>query len=150
MKVGGARVAVVGATGLVGQEIVSLLAERELPIRELLLYASERSAGSEVAFGEDGVRVQRLPPELPQVDIAFLCAGAAVDAELADDLAAAGAVAIELSVPRGSPRPPLALVGWRESEIAALAKGGIVAVPDPLAQLLAVPLRAIGAVVPIR
>ncbi|MBI2370474.1 MAG: aspartate-semialdehyde dehydrogenase, partial [Deltaproteobacteria bacterium] len=60
MKGEGYCVAVVGATGAVGQEMVSILQERAFPVRELRLLASERTAGSTMEFKGRGVRVDLL------------------------------------------------------------------------------------------
>ena len=57
---GGLKVAVVGATGAVGETMLSVLAERKFPVGELVALASERSAGGEVAFGGDEVMVRDL------------------------------------------------------------------------------------------
>src|SRR5690242_13082257 len=66
------KVAVVGATGVVGHEMLSILAEREFPVSEVCAVASERSAGGEVSFGEDDVlKVQDLcKVDFKGVDIA--------------------------------------------------------------------------------
>ena len=68
-------VAVVGATGAVGEELLALLAERDFPVRRLRLFASERSAGRTVrALGRD-VTVERLAPGcFDGTDVAFFCA----------------------------------------------------------------------------
>ena len=56
----GYRVAVVGATGAVGREILKTLAEREFPVDEIVALASPRSAGREVSFGDQVLKVQNL------------------------------------------------------------------------------------------
>lgn len=92
------NVAVVGATGAVGETMLSILAERKFPIDKLYALASERSAGSEVAFGDDSIIVQDLATFDPAgVDIALFSAGGSVSKEYAPKFAAAGAVVIDNS-----------------------------------------------------
>jgi aspartate-semialdehyde dehydrogenase len=75
----GLRVAVAGATGLVGRTILRVLEERDFPIAALLPLASERSAGSRISFQGEEVEVQRLDDEsFGGCDLAFFSAGAAV------------------------------------------------------------------------
>ena len=92
------KVAVVGATGAVGEVMLSILAERKFPISELVALASERSAGSHIDFGDDEVLVQDLANFDPSsVDIALFSAGGATSKEYAPKFAAAGAVVIDNS-----------------------------------------------------
>ena len=92
------KVAVVGATGAVGEAMLSVLAERRFPATEVVALASERSAGGEVAFGDDELLVQELAGFDPAgVDIALFSAGSDVSREYAPRFAAAGAVVIDNS-----------------------------------------------------
>src|SRR5512134_3202864 len=92
------KVAVVGATGAVGEVMLSILAERGFPVGELVALASERSAGGEVAFGNRKVVVRDLATFDPAgVDIALFSAGGSVSKEYAPKFAAAGAVVIDNS-----------------------------------------------------
>lgn len=92
------KVAVVGATGAVGEAILSLLAERRFPVSELVALASERSSGAMVEWGDDEVMVRDLAGFDPAgVDIALFSAGAAVARDHAPRFAAAGAVVIDNS-----------------------------------------------------
>ncbi len=92
------KVAVVGATGAVGEVMLSVLAERKFPAREVVALASERSAGMEVAFGDDALSVQDLAAFDPAgVDIALFSAGGSISREYAPKFAAAGAVVIDNS-----------------------------------------------------
>ena len=92
------KVAVVGATGAVGEAMLSILAERRFPVGELVALASERSAGGMVAFGDDEVMVRDLAGFDPAgVDIALFSAGGAVSKAYAPKFAAAGAVVIDNS-----------------------------------------------------
>ena len=92
------RVAVVGATGAVGETMLSILAERAFPVSELVALASERSAGTTVKFGDDDVVVQDLATFDPAgVDIALFSAGGDTSKAFAPKFAAAGAVVIDNS-----------------------------------------------------
>ena len=91
-------VAVVGATGAVGETMLSILAERDFPVGELDALASERSAGGEVEFAGRKVPVRDLATFDPKgVDIALFSAGGSVSKEYAPKFAAAGAVVIDNS-----------------------------------------------------
>ena len=90
------NVAMVGATGVVGEALLSILEEREFPVGELRPLASERSAGSTVGFAHKQVGVRELAKfDFAGVDIAFFSAGGAVSREHAPRAAAAGAVVID-------------------------------------------------------
>jgi aspartate-semialdehyde dehydrogenase len=91
-------VAVVGASGVVGREMLLTLSERQFPIGSLKALASERSAGSELEFGEQAIRVEKLGPDsFSDVDIALFSAGAGVSKEYGPIAAAAGAIVIDNS-----------------------------------------------------
>mgnify|MGYP002651287542 FL=1 len=92
------RVAVVGATGAVGETMLSILAERDFPVSELVALASERSAGTTVKFGDDDIVVRDLATFDPAgVDIALFSAGGDTSKAFAPKFAAAGAVVIDNS-----------------------------------------------------
>ena len=92
------KVAVVGATGAVGEVMLSILAERKFPISEIYALASERSAGEYVMFGNDEVMVRDLATFDPAgIDIALFSAGGSISKEYAPKFAAAGAVVIDNS-----------------------------------------------------
>ena len=93
----GYRVAVVGATGNVGREMLQTLAERNFPVDEVVALASQRSAGGDVSFGEEEVlKVQRLDTfNFKGIDIVLSSAGAKVSADFAPRASAAGAVIID-------------------------------------------------------
>ena len=92
------KVAVVGATGAVGEVMLSVLAERRFPVGELVALASGRSAGTKVKFGHQDVVVQDLASFEPAgVDIALFSAGGSISKEYAPKFAAAGAVVIDNS-----------------------------------------------------
>ena len=92
------KVAVVGATGAVGETMLAVLAERKFPVSKLVALASERSAGGEVAFGNNEVIVHDLATFDPAgIDIALFSAGSEVSKQYAPKFAAAGAVVIDNS-----------------------------------------------------
>ena len=92
------NVAIVGATGAVGETMLKILAERNFPVAKLYVLASERSAGGEVHFGAKTLVVQDLATFDPaDVDIALFSAGSSVSKEYAPKFVAAGAVVIDNS-----------------------------------------------------
>ena len=92
------NVAVVGATGAVGTEMLSVLDERKFPVDEVRPLASSRSAGGTVSFGGDDVKVQLLTRDSFQgIDVALFSAGAGVSKEYAPAAVKAGAVVIDNS-----------------------------------------------------
>ena len=91
-------VAVVGATGAVGEAMLAILAERRFPVGQLVALASERSAGSYLDFGDDEVLVRDLATFDPaDIDIALFSAGGEISRQYAPKFAAAGAVVIDNS-----------------------------------------------------
>lgn len=91
-------VAVIGATGLVGTEIVSVLEQRQFPVADLQLYASLRSAGAEMRCGDLTALVQPLDEgHFEGADIALLAAGEQVSAESVERVSESGAVIIDTS-----------------------------------------------------
>ncbi len=92
------HVAVVGATGAVGETMLAILAERNFPIATLSLLASSRSAGGDIEFDGKKIKVQDLATFDPNgVDIALFSAGGSVSKEFGPKFAAAGAVVIDNS-----------------------------------------------------
>ena len=92
----GFRVAVVGATGLVGETMISVLEEREFPVAQLYALASERSAGRGASFRGRGIPVRELKGfDFSQCDFALFSAGAAVSREYAPQAVAAGCLVID-------------------------------------------------------
>ncbi|TAL72365.1 MAG: aspartate-semialdehyde dehydrogenase, partial [Rhodanobacter sp.] len=90
------KVAMVGATGAVGEALLAILHERHFPVSELIPLASERSAGKQVEFGNKQLTVQNLADyDFAGVDIAFFSAGGSVSKVHAPRAAAAGAVVID-------------------------------------------------------
>lgn len=93
------KVAVVGATGAVGREMVAVLEERKFPVDELFLFASERSAGERVGFCGEEVPVRRLedPAQLKGIPLALFSAGAELSRKFSPDLVAQGTSVIDNS-----------------------------------------------------
>lgn len=92
------NVAVVGATGAVGEVMLSILAERKFPVGQIHALASERSAGGVVKFGDEDIIVRDLATFDPTgVDIALFSAGGSISKEYGPKFAAAGAVVIDNS-----------------------------------------------------
>lgn len=90
------KVAVVGATGVVGKEIIDILQERNFPVSQLLPLASERSAGSTVEFNGDRVKVEVLNENsFEGVDYALFSAGGSISKEFAPHAVKSGAVVID-------------------------------------------------------
>lgn len=92
-------IAIVGASGAVGQELLAVLAQRQFPLSELRLFGSERSAGKKYLFGGKEYEVQLLQDNdaFKGVDIAFVSAGAGVSRMYADTITRYGAVMIDNS-----------------------------------------------------
>jgi aspartate-semialdehyde dehydrogenase len=93
------RVAIVGASGAVGQEFLRVLAERKFPISELKLFGSSRSAGREYEFCGKKIVVQELRhgDDFKDLDIVFTSAGGSISQEYAEDITRYGAVMIDNS-----------------------------------------------------
>jgi aspartate-semialdehyde dehydrogenase len=129
----GYRVAVVGATGNVGREILQILAEREFPVDEVVAVASQRSIGTEVSFGEDDVlKVRDLDTfDFKNIDIALFSPGAKVSAVHAPRAAKAGAIVIDnTSHFRMDPDVPLVVPEVNPEAIARYPKRNIIANPN--------------------
>src|SRR5437763_12178705 len=129
----GFKVAVVGATGNVGREILTTLAERNFPADDVVALASSASAGREVSYGEDDVlRVQALDTfDFSGVDIVLSSPGSKVSAVFAPRAAKAGAVVIDnTSCFRMEPDVPLVVPEVNPQAIAGYEKRGIIANPN--------------------
>ncbi|WP_109125727.1 aspartate-semialdehyde dehydrogenase [Dyella sp. C11] len=126
------KVAMVGATGAVGETLLAILAERDFPVSELVPLASERSAGEKITFGGKQVTVQNLADyDFTGVDIAFFSAGGSVSREHAPRAAAAGAVVIDnTSEYRYQDDIPLVVSEVNPHAIAHYTTRGIIANPN--------------------
>src|ERR671923_6813 len=129
----GYKVAVIGATGNVGREMLQTLADREFPADDVIALASERSIGREVSFGEDKVlKVHDLAKfDFKGVDIALSSPGAKVSAVHSPRAAAAGCVVIDnTSHFRMDPDVPLVVPEVNAKAIAGYTKRNIIANPN--------------------
>ncbi|HUH32145.1 MAG TPA: aspartate-semialdehyde dehydrogenase [Rhodanobacter sp.] len=126
------KVAMVGATGVVGEAVLAILAERDFPVSEVVPLASERSAGGKVSFAGSDLTVQLLDGyDFAGVDIAFFSAGGAVSREHAPRAAAAGAVVIDnTSEFRYQDDVPLVISEVNPHAIADYTTRGIIANPN--------------------
>ncbi|MCS6878146.1 MAG: aspartate-semialdehyde dehydrogenase [Geminicoccaceae bacterium] len=129
----GYKVAVVGATGAVGNEMLQILAEREFPVDEVVALASERSLGKKVSFGEDKtLDVQDLESfDFAGFDLALFSPGAKVSAVHAPRAAAAGCVVIDnTSYFRMDPDVPLVVPEVNRHALRDFRKKNIIANPN--------------------
>src|SRR5919205_2100248 len=94
----GLKIAVVGATGNVGREMLGILDERKFPADEVVALASRRSVGVEVSYGDRTLKCKALEHyDFSDVDICLMSAGSAVSKQWSPRIAAAGAVVIDNS-----------------------------------------------------
>ncbi len=129
----GYQVAITGATGAVGREILTTLAERAFPADDVIALASERSAGVSVSFGEDDeLKVQDLSRfDFKGIDIVLSSPGAKVSAEQSPRAAKAGAVVIDnTSHFRMDPDVPLIVPEVNPDDIAGYTRRNIIANPN--------------------
>ncbi|MGK0442511.1 MAG: aspartate-semialdehyde dehydrogenase [Pseudohongiellaceae bacterium] len=126
------NVAVVGATGAVGEAMLEILAERKFPIEKIYALASERSAGDTLMFNGKAVMVENLAEfDFSQVDIALFSAGGSVSAEFAPKAAEAGAIVIDnTSHFRYDDDIPLVIPEVNPEAVADYNKRGIIANPN--------------------
>src|SRR6266513_4190006 len=128
----GYKVAVVGATGNVGREILDILAERMFPADEIVALASRRSQGVEVSCGEWTLKAKALEHfDFSDVDICLMSAGSAVSKEWSPRIAAKGAVVIDnSSCWRYDADVPLVVPEVNADAVAGFRKKGIIANPN--------------------
>ena len=137
----GYKVAVVGATGNVGREMLEILAERRFPADEVVAIASRRSQGVEVSFGDKTLKVKALEHyDFSDIDICLMSAGGSVSKEWSPKIAAAGAVVIDNSSAwRYDQDVPLIVPEVNADAVAGFRKKGIIANPNcSTAQLVVV------------
>jgi aspartate-semialdehyde dehydrogenase len=128
------NVAVVGATGAVGEEFYALFQEYDFPIAKLVPLASARSVGKSIEFKGEEIAVKELTHEVfeeEEVDIAFFSAGGSISAEFAASAVEAGAVVIDnTSHFRMDPEIPLVVPEVNPEDIAQWRNKGIIANPN--------------------
>jgi aspartate-semialdehyde dehydrogenase len=144
------KVAMVGATGAVGETLISILIERKFPVGEFVPLASARSAGEKISYGARQIEVRDLAKyDFAGVDIAFFSAGGSVSREHAPRAAAAGAVVIDnTSEYRNDADVPLVISEVNPQAMAGYTARGIIANPNCSTMQLLVALapihRAVG------
>lgn len=140
-------IAVIGATGTVGETIVQMLEERDFPVGELHLLASAESAGSSVAYRGRNVRVREVDAfDFGKAKIAFFAAGPAVTRRYAMRATAAGCAVIDLSAGLSVEQAPNLVPEVNGALLAALPQPWQVACASPAATALAMvlgPLRGL-------
>ena len=139
----GYNVAVVGATGNVGHEMLNILAERGFPADKVVPLASTRSIGKEVSYGDTVLKTKALKDyDFSDIDIALFSAGASVTKEYADRVTGAGAVIIDNSSAfRYDPDVPLIVPEVNADAVADYAKRRIIANPNCSTAQLVVALK---------
>jgi len=123
-------VAIVGATGAAGQELLNLLRERKFPVAGLRLFASDRSAGRIIESGGSSHRIEEARPGVfADIDLAFFATSGAVSRDLAPDAVKAGCIVIDKSSHyRLDPKVPLVIPEINPE--ALRGHGGIIANPN--------------------
>ena len=139
----GFKVAVVGATGNVGREMLNILAERTFPADEVVALASRRSMGVEVSYGDRTLKCKTLEHyDFSDVDICLMSAGGAVSKEWSPKIAEQGAVVIDNSSAwRMDPDVPLVVPEVNAAAVAGFRKKGIIANPNCSTAQLVVALK---------
>ena len=143
------NIAIVGASGAVGQELLKILAQRQFPITQLRLFGSARSAGSTYTFCDKEYVVEELQHGdlFKGIDIAFVSAGGSVSKEYADDITRYGAIMIDNSSAfRMNDEVPLVVPELNADDIQqAICEGGkrIIANPNCTTIIMTVCLKAI-------
>lgn len=136
----GIKVAIMGATGAVGTELLDILAERKFPISELRLLASARSAGKTLQYQDDAIKVQELKHDSFQgIDLVLASAGGKISKEFAPSAVKAGAVVVDnTSYFRMIEGIPLVIPEINPEDIAT--HKGIIANPNCSTIIMALPL----------
>jgi aspartate-semialdehyde dehydrogenase len=139
----GFKVAVVGATGNVGREMLNILDEREFPADEVVALASRRSQGTEVSFGDATLKVKALEHyDFSDVDICLMSAGGSVSKEWSPKIAAQGAIVIDNSSAwRYDSDVPLIVPEVNADAVAGFSRKNIIANPNCSTAQLVVALK---------
>ncbi|MFC2950906.1 aspartate-semialdehyde dehydrogenase [Marinicaulis aureus] len=137
------NVAVVGATGNVGQEMLAILEERLFPAKEVFALASRKSIGREVSYGDRTLKCRDLETfDFSKVDIVLMAAGGSVAKEWAPKIAKAGAIVIDNSSHfRMDPDVPLIVPEVNADDVAGARKKNIIANPNCSTAQLVVALK---------
>jgi aspartate-semialdehyde dehydrogenase len=139
----GYKVAVVGATGNVGREMLGILSERSFPTDEVVPLASRKSQGTDVSFGDRTLKCKALDDyDFSDVDICLMSAGSSVSKEWSPKIAAAGAVVIDnSSCWRYDADVPLIVPEVNADAVVGFRKKGIIANPNCSTAQLVVALK---------
>ncbi len=139
----GYRVAVVGATGNVGREMLNILHERQFPVTEVIALASKRSVGREVSFGDKTLKVKALDDfNFTGTDFALFSAGGSVSAKYGPIAAAQGCIVIDNSSHfRMDPDVPLVVPEVNPLDAAGYTRKNIIANPNCSTAQLVVALK---------
>jgi aspartate-semialdehyde dehydrogenase len=139
----GYKVAVVGATGNVGREMLDILAERDFPADEVVAVASRRSQGVDCSFGDKTLKVKAIDHfDFSDVDICLMSAGGAVSKEWSPKIAAQGAVVIDNSSAwRMDPDVPLIVPEVNADAVSGFTRKNIIANPNCSTAQLVVALK---------
>ncbi|MGZ5925033.1 MAG: aspartate-semialdehyde dehydrogenase [Rhizomicrobium sp.] len=136
------KVAVVGATGNVGREMLSVLAERQFPVSEVVALASTRSVGTEVSFGDHVLKIKALDYfDFKGTDICLMSAGGTISKEWSPKIAAQGAIVIDNSSAWRMDRQVPLVVPEVNADALSGIKKGIVANPNCSTAQLVVALK---------
>jgi aspartate-semialdehyde dehydrogenase len=136
------KIAVVGATGNVGREMLSVLAERQFPISEVVALASTRSVGTEVSFGDHVLKIKALDYfDFKGTDICLMSAGGTVSKEWSPKIVAQGAIVIDNSSAWRMDRQVPLVVPEVNADALSGIKKGIVANPNCSTAQLVVALK---------
>ncbi len=142
-QAGGYKVAIVGATGNVGREMLDILAERQFPVSEVVPLASSRSIGVEVSFGDKTLKCKHLDTyDFSDVDICLMSAGGSVSKEWSPRIGAQGCVVIDNSSAwRYDSDVPLIVPEVNADAVKGFAKKNIIANPNCSTAQLVVALK---------
>ena len=139
----GYNIAIVGATGNVGRELLEILADREFPVNEVFAIASRRSLGTEVSFGDKTLKCEDLEQfDFSRADIVLMSAGGTLSKEWAPKIAAKGCVVIDNSSAwRYDADVPLIVPEVNADAVSGFAKKNIIANPNCSTAQLVVALK---------
>ena len=142
-QAGGYKVAIVGATGNVGREMLEILADRQFPVSEVVPLASSRSIGTEVSFGDKVLKCKHLDTyDFSDTDICLMSAGGSVSKEWSPKIGAQGCVVIDNSSAwRMDPDVPLIVPEVNAAAAAGFTKKHIIANPNCSTAQLVVALK---------
>jgi aspartate-semialdehyde dehydrogenase len=144
-------IAVVGATGSVGREVLNYLSNREFPVKQVIALASEKSVGRQVSFGNETLKIEQMKNfNFSGIDIAFFCAGSEVSRKYAKEAVNKGCIVIDKSsLFRLDDNVPLIVP---EANLQALKnfRGGIIANPNCCTIPLSVALKPLDNAVKIK